>query len=142
MTEDSIVFNDENAIAKIRNTMFPTFRDGMDVAIARYRRGNIIAGVVYSDYYRHHSISMFVHSWEKHWLNRDFLFVIFDYPFNQLHVKHIFASARDHMTPFEFHIGFRPVARVEGFYPDADKVIMRMDREDCRHLNIVPRHLH
>jgi hypothetical protein len=139
--DDKILFNDGHSIEAFRGTIMPTFRDGLDVAIARYRGDELMGGVVFTDYYYHHSISVHAHSWNPRWLNRDLLYVIFDYPFNQLKVKHLFASAREDKTSFDLNIGFRIVARVEHFYPDTAKVWMRMDREDCRYLDVKPRNI-
>jgi hypothetical protein len=141
--DDRILFNDERAIEAFKATIMPTFRHGLDVAIARVRGDELMGGVVFTDYYKHHSVSVHAHSWNKRWMNRDMLFIVFDYPFNQLKVKHMFASAREDKTSFDLNIGFKIVARVEHFYPDdIAKVWMRMDREDCRYLNVKPRSLH
>jgi hypothetical protein len=138
---DHIVFNDGRSIEAFKGTVMPTFREGMDVAIARFRDDELMGGVVFTDYYKNHSITVFAHSWHRYWLNRDLLHVIFDYPFNQLGVKHLFAQAREDKTSFEMNIGFKIVARLENFYPDVAKVWMRMDRDDCRFLNVKPRRI-
>ena len=138
---DHIRFNDDHAIEALKGTVMPAFRRGHDIAIARYRDGELMGGVVFTDYYKNHSITAFAHSWNRYWLNRDLLFVIFDYPFNQLGVKHVFAQAREDKIGFETNLGFKVVARLENFYPDAAKVWMRMDRDDCRFLGIKPRRI-
>jgi hypothetical protein len=138
---DEIRFNDEHSIEAFKKAMFPRFYNKLDVAIARYRNGELMGGVVLTNYYRHHSISIYVYSWNKRWINRDMLFVVFNYVFNQLKVKHLFADSKESQTSFDLNIGFKVVARIDDFYPDDAKVFLRMDREDCRFLDIKPRHI-
>ena len=136
---DEIVFNEPHSIDAFRQTIMPTFRDGLDIALARYRDGELMGGVVYTEYYAQHCISMHVHSWHRHWLNRDLIYVAFDYPFNQLGVKYIFGSSREDKVAFDLNVGFKIVSRVENFYPDTHKVILRMARDECRFLTLKPR---
>jgi hypothetical protein len=137
--DDQIIFNDERAIAAFNGAVAHRFRPETDVAITRFRGDKLMGGVVLTEYYRHHSIQIIVYSWDKHWINRDMIYATFDYVFNQLKVKHLFADSREKQTSFDLNVGFRVVARIPDFYPDDNKVILRMDREDCRFLDIKPR---
>ena len=58
-----------------------------------------MGGVIFSNY-TGESIAMHSAAWDQHWINRDMLFVIFDYPFNQLGVKRMFGQVpRTMCTP-------------------------------------------
>lgn len=139
---DEIVFNDPaqaEACAELTGTRFDP---RLDIAICRVRRDVLVGGVIYTDY-TGESIAMHTASWDEHWINRDLLFVGFDYPFNQLGVKRIFGRLSEgNMRALEFNMnaGFRTVARIEGVYKHGiAQIVMRLDRDDCRFLKIKPR---
>lgn len=139
---DEIVFNDREhavACAEMTGTRFdPTY----DVAVCRVRRDMLVGGVLFTDY-TGESIAMHTASWDEHWINRDLLFVGFDYPFNQLGVKRIFgrlAESNQRALDFNMNAGFRTVARIEGVYKHGiAQLVMRLDRDECRFLTIKPR---
>ncbi len=141
---DHIVLNDPtdgHAIAALAGTDFhpPTC-----VSICRVKDNERLGGVVFS-HFTGESISIHSASWVDHWINRDLLFVTFDYPFNQLGVKRIFGQVPEdnwRARRFNENLGFRYVARVEGvFRHGVACLVMRMDREECRFLKIKPRHI-
>ena len=141
---DQIVFNapdDGHAIAQAAGTQF--FYPGC-ISICRVRDGVRLGGVVFSGY-TGESICIHMAGWTPHWGSRDMLFVVFDYPFNQLGVKRIFGQVPETNTralEIDRKFGFRQVARVEGVYPhDVACIVMRMDREDCRFLGVKPRNV-
>ena len=80
---------------------------------------------------------------DPHWINRDMLFVTFDYPFNQLGVKRIFGQVPEdnlHAQEFNVNLGFKYVARIEGVFPhNIACMVMCMEREECRFLTLKPR---
>lgn len=112
-------------------------------SIVRVKYGRLLGGAVYFNKFGTVSISVHVASRTPHWLTRDLLFMLFDYPFNQLGVKRLFgfvASDNPHAIKFNHKLGFRDV----NWIPDMLKggatcIVMRMDREDCRFLSIKPR---
>lgn len=139
---DRIVFNDPehgDAIGSLSGTRFDP---KIDIAIARVRHDELIGGVIFTNF-THESIFIHTGSWDDHALNRDLLFVVFDYPFNQLGVKRIFGrlpESNERAHAFNLHCGFRDVARIEGVYQhNIAQIIMRLDREDCRFLKVKPR---
>ena len=115
------------------------------VNFARIVDDEFIGGVLFSNY-TGESIGIHSGAVSPMWLNRDLLFVIFDYPFRQLCVKRIFGQVpEDNVRALSFNrnIGFSQVARVEGVFPNnVACIVMRMDYEDCRFLNIKPRTIH
>lgn len=89
------------------------------------------------------SVTAHIGAWEENWLTRDLLWMMFDFPFNQLGVKRIFGQVNEtntHALTFDRKLGFREVARIDGVYDHgAACIVLRMDREDCRFLNLKPR---
>lgn len=141
-SSDRIVFDDVNHGDAIGSRAGACFQHGVDVAIARVRRDKLIGGVIFTNF-TGESISIHTASWDGHWVNRDLLFVVFDYPFNQLGVKRIFGRLPETNTQahsFNLHCGFRDVARIEGVYKhNVAQIVMRLDREDCRFFGVKPR---
>ena len=114
------------------------------VSMCRVKDGERLGGVVFS-HFTGESIAIHSASWAEHWVNRDLLFVTFDYPFNQLGVKRIFGQVPEdnwRARKFNENLGFKYVARIEGVFPgDVACMVMRMDREGCRFLTLRPRHI-
>lgn len=115
---------------------------GVDTAIGRVSKDTLLGGVILTDY-TGESIAIHTASWVPRWVNRDLIFVVFDYPFNQLGVKRIFGrlpETYEWAHSFNLHCGFRDVARIEGVYEhNVAQIVMRLDREDCRFFGIRPR---
>ncbi|HEY5970705.1 MAG TPA: GNAT family protein [Pseudoxanthomonas sp.] len=139
---DSIVFNDPehgDAIALAAGTFFVP---KIDISIGRERDGTLLGGVVFNNF-TDESIEIHSAAFNDHWVNRDLIFVTFDYPFNQLGVKRLFGRVAEHnlrAIRFNTKLGFKPVARIEGVYRHGIAcIVMRMDREDCRFLGVKPR---
>lgn len=108
----------------------------MDVSITRRVNDKFVGGVVFNDY-TGVSIRMHTAGVTGRWINRDMLWMAFDYPFSQLNVTKIFAcvaSDNHHTQNFVQHIGFRFEVRVDDVYPDADMMVFGMYRKDCRWL--------
>jgi len=141
---DKIIFNHEGHGYSIGSLTGTRFDPKLDVAIGRVRRGQLIGGVLFTDY-TGESVSIHTASWDEHWVNRDLIFVTFDYPFNQLGVKRIFGRVPEsnfQALRFNRHCGFTDVARIEGVYKhNVAQIVMRLNREDCRFLGIKPRGL-
>jgi RimJ/RimL family protein N-acetyltransferase len=118
------------------------YNPDIDMNFARIHEGHYLGGVVYKNY-TGTSISMHIGSTTPHWVNRDMLWVSFDYPFRQLAVKRIFGFVpenNEHALAFDQKAGFRPVARIPGFYEDdIDCIVVCMELTDCRFLSIKPR---
>ncbi len=106
--------------------------------IGMERSGKLVAGVVYSDFNRA-NVNMHVAAIGNHWMTRYYLWMCFDYPFNQLKVKRITglveATNKD-VIAFDEHLGFKYEARLKDACVSGDMLIYVMRREFCKWLSI------
>lgn len=113
--------------------------------ISRTEDYKLYGGVVYENYTGlGGSCLVHIAGAHKRWINRDMLWVMFDYPFRQLGCKQAFAQVaakNKESLDFCMAIGWHEVIRLEGVFPDDDMVLIRMRREECRYLDIEPRGL-
>jgi RimJ/RimL family protein N-acetyltransferase len=112
---------------------------GLSAGIGMEENGELIAGVVYNEW-NHVNINMHVASvGNRRWMTREYLWMCFDYPFNQLKVKRITGFIEDENLDairFDEHLGFKYETRMKDAYVNGDILIYVMRREDCRFLNI------
>lgn len=116
---------------------------GLSRGIGWERDGELVAGVVYNEFNRI-NINAHIASKGKHWLNRTFLWTIFDYPFNQCGVKRITAFIEDEnkaAIQFDEHLGFKYETRMKDAYVNGDILIYVLRKEDCRWLDLKKRTL-
>lgn len=114
---------------------------GLSAGIGMEKDGELIAGVVYNEW-NHVNINMHVAAIGHNWMTREYLWMCFDYPFNQLRVKRITAFIEDEneqAIKFDTHLGFKYETRMKDAYVNGDILIYVMRREDCRWLNIMKR---
>jgi L-amino acid N-acyltransferase YncA len=139
---DTIVINDIDFGHEIARATETFYDPKCSANIVRARDGECLAGAIYTQF-TGPSVVMHQAVFIEHGLNRDLLWAAFDYPFNQLGVKRIFGLVKEtaeKVLAFNYHLGFREVARIEEMYEhDVTCIVMRMDREDCRFLDIKPR---
>lgn len=100
--------------------------------------GELVAGVLFEDY---NGANLIMHcaGIGKKWLNREFLWFAFWYPFVQLACKRvtvIIASTNKDSLKFCAHLGFRPEATLKDAHPSGDLEILSMRLEECRWLEI------
>jgi len=141
---DEILVNDlkcGKAIAKLAGT---DYNPEVNVNFCRVRDGLRLGGVIFSGYTRE-SIGIHSGAWRPRWINRDMLWMTFDYPFNQLGVKRIFGQVpadNHHAIEFNEKLGFQTVAIIEGVFPNnVACLVMRMERDECRMLSVQPRNM-
>ncbi len=100
----------------------------------------LIAGVIL-DAYNGASIMMHVAAEPgSRWLNRNFLWACFSYPFDQLKVKKIIGLVGEGNTAarkFDENLGFVLETTLKDAHPDGSLLIYTMNREQCRWLNIL-----
>lgn len=110
--------------------------------LARVVDDEFVGGVIYSNY-TGESIGISVGAVTPKWMNRDVLFIAFDYPFRLLGCNRIFSQIsedNDHTLEFNAKLGFKRVARIEGVYPGGRACIVTcLEKTDCRFLSIKPR---
>ena len=105
-------------------------------AIGVEKDGQLIGGVVYDSYEAGYRCAMSC-AGETGWLSRKNLQVFFDYPFNQLKVKVITATAISGNTESCRVLegcGFKEMARIPDASAQGDLIIYAMYREDCKYL--------
>lgn len=78
---------------------------------------------------------------DPRWCSRDLLWMVFDYAFMQLGLRKLIAPVRSNnlvALAQDLRAGFRVEAVVRDAYPDADMILLTMDRGSCRWLDIRP----
>jgi hypothetical protein len=103
--------------------------------------GNLLGGVIF-DGYTGSCVFMHQAGFHKNWLVGNMLWMVFDYPFNQLKVKKVAGainSSKKELLDFDLRLGFKEEGRIRGAYPDGDMIIMTMAREECRWLKLKPK---
>jgi RimJ/RimL family protein N-acetyltransferase len=113
-----------------------TWTPGRGTAIGKIdSKGNIIAGVLYEDYNRANIVEHIAA--EGDWACRRFLWIMFDYPFNQLKVKRItapVASTNEKCIRLVKKMGFTLESTLAQATPDGDVHIFRMFKEECKYI--------
>lgn len=138
-----IVFGDHAAGREIAQVSGTTYNPEVDQVIARVEDGVLWGGVTYQGY-TGASIQMHMAGFVPSWANRDFLWVIFDYPFNQLNCRKVFGQVPETNTralEIDQKLGFKIIAKIDDVFPDGACYVLALAREDCRWLNLKPRGL-
>lgn len=115
-----------------------TWYKGRGVCIGLVNDGQLIAGALYED---HNGAQIMGHvaAEGKHWLNKEFLWFCFYYPFKQLNCKRItgvIASTNLASIRFHEHLGFVHEATLKNAHPDGDLLVYVMWPENCRWLTL------
>lgn len=105
-------------------------------AIGYEHKGELIGGVMYDG---HTEANISIHSRidDARKLPREFYWVIFDYPFNQLKVKAVRGIVNSNnlsAQKLNEHIGFKREALLRDYFLDGDAIIYVLRRDDCRFL--------
>ncbi len=115
------------------------YTPGTASAIGRTKDGQIIAGVLYLD---HNGPNVFCHiAGVGRWMNKKYLSIIFDYPFNQLKAKRItvcVAESNAASRKFVEHLGFELEAILHDAHPDGDLLVYKMTADKCRWTKELP----
>ena len=104
--------------------------------IGQEKDGKLIAVVGYNSFLPN-SCQMHIASTDVLWPTKDFLFAVFDYPFNKLKVKVIIAPiCKGNVKPFNMcrKLGFEQVADIPYGHPDGDLIVVTMKRNQCKWL--------
>jgi hypothetical protein len=107
-----------------------------DVGIGLEKDGVLVAGTLF-DSYLGNSMCVHLAGDGKDWLNREFLHVCFDYPFNQAKIKKLIGlvdSTNTQARKFDEHIGFVLEATIKDAGRHGDLLIYSMTRQQCRYL--------
>lgn len=103
------------------------------------RNGEIVAAVMY-DQFNGASVCMHVASTGKHWLNREFLWYAFFYPFTQMGVNVVIGLVAKENTAavrFDEHLGFQLAAEIPEAHPSGALLVYTLRKADCRWLRLM-----
>lgn len=112
------------------------FNDKVATCIGLEYEGNLIAGVIF-DHYNHKSIAMHVAAEGKRWMNKEYLWYCFHYPFNELKIDKILGFVEENNTDarrFDEHLGFKLETKIIDACKGGDLLVYTMTREQCRFL--------
>lgn len=118
---------------------------GLSTGIGVENDGQLIAGVVYNEFNGANCNMHVASDRSAKWLSREFLWMCFDYPFNQMidkagnRLKRITGFVEDDRTDaiiFDEHLGFEWEATLKDAHPNGDILVYVMRRENCRWLNL------
>lgn len=101
------------------------------------KTGKLVAVAGY-DSFNGASVQMVI-AVEPKGMSRDFLWAMFDYPFNQLGVKKIIAQISQRNLKslnFALHLGAKREATIKDACPDGDMHLLTMTKENCKFLFI------
>lgn len=100
--------------------------------------GELVAGVLFTDW-NGASLQMHVSAIPgRMWLRREFLFTCFWYPFEQLRARKVFgviAEGNADSLHFARNLGFVPEATLKDAHPSGALIIHGMTREQCKWLS-------
>jgi RimJ/RimL family protein N-acetyltransferase len=125
------------AIAKSAGAIY---NPAVDIAISRTEDGVLFGGVLYNGF-TGASINCHMAGFNPRWGSRDMLWVCFDYPFNQLGCKKIFAqipAQNVHAIKVNLKMGFVVETVIKDVFVEDDLVVLSMARDNCRWLKIKP----
>lgn len=138
--EFEIRSNDGFATAQVSKAIGMTLSP-YDISFSRWKGGELLGGVVYQRYTQS-SMFMNVAGFAPNWINRDFIWLAFHYPFIQLGCERVFGLTHEgnaHALEFERKLGFTIETRIKKVYPDGDQIVLVMERDTCRWLKLKPR---
>ena len=134
-----IIIDDQRVFDFVTTQGVGLVRSAAQQGIGLEQDGKLVAGVIYDDY---NTSNVWMHVAAipgKQWLNREFLYACFAYPFLQLNVKRVSGwveSSNADARRFDEHLGFRKEAVLEGAARDGgDVIIYRMFKEECRYVH-------
>lgn len=99
-----------------------------------------MGGVIYTDY-NVASIQIHVAAFRHTWLSREFLWAVFNFPFNTIKIKKLLGlvrSTNERAIKLDLRLGFVLETTVKDVFSDGDMLVFSMMRENCRWLDMVP----
>jgi len=113
------------------------FGPATGIGILRHRK--LAAGVLYNGFTKGAICMHIATDGTKRWMTKEFLWMAFDYPFNQLGCRRVTGLVDEdnvEARKFNEHLGFELETRMVGAAPMGDVLIYRMWKEDCRFINL------
>ena len=108
---------------------------GTDTGIGWRSGEQIVAGVAYADWNGPNIVCHIASDGSRRWLTRQFLWTIFDYPFNQCGCKRItvcVGQGNVDSVRFVQHLGFELETTLRSAHPTGDLLVLVMWKKDCR----------
>jgi RimJ/RimL family protein N-acetyltransferase len=102
-------------------------------------QNRLIAGVVYANYNGVNVECHIASDGSKRWMTKEYLRVIFDYPYNQLKCNRItvcVGQGNKDSQRFVEHLGFTLEARLADAHPTGDILIYSLRKPECKWLNL------
>lgn len=107
-------------------------------ALGLERDGQLVAGVIYEGFNGRNVWMHVAAEPGRRWMNRQYLWYSFHYPFNEMGVDRISGyvnASNAQAIAFDEHLGFQREAVLQGAAPDGgDVFIYVMRRDNCRFL--------
>lgn len=115
------------------------FDPEVDFAVSRITEaGELLGGVIYTNY-TGVAVQMHQAGWHPRFATTQFMWVIYDFPFNMLHVDKVIAtvpSTNERAMKITQQMGFTYVTTVPGVVRGGDMEILSMSRQACRWLKL------
>lgn len=114
-------------------------RFGGGTAIGIERGGKLVGGVAYCDWNGVNVVCHVASDGSKMWMTKEYLRIIFDYPFEQLKCKRITVSVGEGNSDsrkFVRKLGFELEARLSSAHPTGDLLIFAMFKQNCRWIHL------
>lgn len=111
------------------------FREGTK-CIGFEKNGELVSGVMY-DFYNGASVYAHIAADGKYWMNREYLWFLFHYAFEQLKVNVIIGLVPSYNLQarrFDEHLGFKLLVEIPDADPEGSTLIYIMKKSDCKWL--------
>jgi len=98
-----------------------------------------IRSVVSYTAFKGKSCNMSIASKGSNWMTKDYLWAMFDYPFNVLKLKVIIGTIWSKNVPslrLSRKLGFKEIATIADAHENGDLVLMELRQENCKALHI------
>lgn len=108
---------------------------GTETGIGWAKAGQLVAGVAYANWNGPNIECHIASDRSKRWLTRQYLWAIFDYPFNQAKCDRItvcIGQGNADSIRFVKHLGFELECELKDAHPTGALCIYRLFREECR----------
>lgn len=111
---------------------------GCSQGIGIGENGKLKGGVAYAEFNGVNVVAHVASDGSRRWMTREFLWTIFDYPFNQLNVNRItllIGEGNNDSQRFAKHLGFELETVLKDAHPSGHLLIFVMWKNHCRWLN-------
>lgn len=137
-------FNETDDGLAIAHAAQTTFNPMTDTCVARIDKdGELLGGVIFTAY-TGASIHLHMAGFIDKWANRDLIWCVFDYAFNQLGCRKVFGQVPEtnrKALEIDQKLGFKIVTKIDDVFPDGGVYVLSMDRKDCKWLSVKPKYI-